>query len=411
MVRRTAAHKICAFFAVCDEADLRAHMMPVYKQLSQEDAQDTIRVACALSLLVLAGVLTPEENREHTMTIFKELAEDRSWQVRLTVVKNIDQLCVAVGPELTASHVIGPFVQMLRDPLQEVRKEAVRAIQNCIEGKQPFSAERLQTHFLPLFPGLADDAAQSVRAALAEIIGPVARTVGRDVTHRVLLSIIRDLMKDEFHDVRLNVVSHSGLVCEVLGADALVQSLLPTIQNLTMDNHWRIRQSVVEQMPKIARLFGAKLFELKLEALFLSGLRDSVHSVRKASIAQLKEIAEAFDSQWVVDHLLPELVDQYSQSAGYANRVTTLQLLPQVAGVLAPDQVEMFVVPLLVRATKDSVPNVRFCACRNLMWVMERGILGAHCITDLVKPTLQELKDDVDTDVQFDSRRALTFCP
>eukprot|EP00812_Abedinium_dasypus_P013293 NODE_67_length_2278_cov_728.590643.p1 GENE.NODE_67_length_2278_cov_728.590643~~NODE_67_length_2278_cov_728.590643.p1 ORF type:complete len:592 (-),score=175.36 NODE_67_length_2278_cov_728.590643:369-2144(-) len=410
MVRRAAAHKTCDVFAVCDKADLLTHMMPVYKQLSQEDAQDTIRVACALSVLVLAGMLNTEENRQHAMPIFKELAEDRSWQVRLTVVRNIHQLCEAVGPELTASHIIGPFVQMLRDSVQEVRKEAVRVIENCLQGKQPLSSEQLQTHFLPLFTTLGIDAAQSVRAAVAQIIGPVAHTVGRDVTQRVLLPIISDLMKDEFHDVRLNVVSHSGLICEVLGPDTLVHSLLPAIQSLTMDNHWRIRQSVVEQMPRLARLFGAELFGSKLEPHFLSGLRDSVHSVRQASIAQLKEIAEAFGRQWVVDHLLPKLVDQYSQSAGYANRVTTLQLLPQVSGVMAPNQVELFVVPLLVRATKDTVPNVRFCACRNLMWIMEHGPPGAHCVADLVKPTLQELLHDADSDVQFYAKRALTCC-
>eukprot|EP00811_Abedinium_folium_P032592 NODE_5624_length_1750_cov_11.629698.p1 GENE.NODE_5624_length_1750_cov_11.629698~~NODE_5624_length_1750_cov_11.629698.p1 ORF type:complete len:478 (-),score=121.99 NODE_5624_length_1750_cov_11.629698:317-1552(-) len=411
MVRRAAAHKIGDFFAVCDKTDLRLHMIPVYKQLSQEDAQDTIRIACAISLLVLAGVLNAEENREHTIPIFKGLVEDRSCQVRLTVVRNIHQFCIAVGPELMASHVIGPFVQMLQDPMLEVRKEAVRVIEYCLQGKQALSSEQLQTHFLPLFPALVIDAAPAVRAALGQIIGPVASTVGRDITQRMLLSIIDNLMQDECHDVRLNVVSHVGLVCGILGPETLVHSLLHTIQSRTMDNHWRIRQSVVEQMPKLARLFGHELFRSKLEALFLSGLRDSVHSVRQSSITQLKEIAEAFGSQWAVDHLLPQLVEQYSQSAGYANRVTTLQLLLQVSGVMGQDQVELSVVPWLVGATKDSVPNVRFCACRMLMLVLERNILGTHCITDLVKPTLQELRDDADTDVQFYARRALALCP
>lgn len=44
-----------------------------------------------------------------------------------------------------------------------------------------------------------------------------------------------------------------------------------------------------------------------------------------------EEIAETFGSKWTVEHLLPKLVEQYSQSASYANRVTTLRVLPQAA--------------------------------------------------------------------------------
>merc|ERR1712007_199671 len=105
--------------------------------------------------------------------------------------------------------------------------------------------------------------------------------------------------------------SHAGLICEVLSVDGLVHSLLHSM----------------------------------LEALFLSSLRDSVHSVRQAAIVHLKEIAETFGAQWTVEHLLPKIVEQYSQSAGYANRVTTLHVLPKVSGVMTSDQIVQFIVP------------------------------------------------------------------
>merc|ERR1712032_88155 len=114
-------------------------------------------------------------------------------------------------------------------------------------------------------------------------------------------------------------------------------------------------------MGKLARLFGTEMFQSKLEALCLSSLHDSVHSVREAAIKHLKEISNIFGAQWTVDHLLPKVVEQYSQNSGYANRVTTLHALQQVSGVMSSDQVAQCVVPLLTKAMKDSVPNVRFC--------------------------------------------------
>jgi serine/threonine-protein phosphatase 2A regulatory subunit A len=297
---------------------------------------------------------------------------------------------------------------LMKDHEQEVRKEAVRIIEPCLLPAQPLlTTDQLQQFILPQFQSLGLDSAQPVRAALAQVLGPVAKALGRDVTQRQLLPLISDLMKDEFHDVRLNIVSHAGLLCEVLGVDGLVHSLLHTIQSLIMDNHWRIRQSVVEQVPKLAKLFAVDMFQSKLEALFLSSLRDSVHSVRQAAITNLKEIAETFGEQWSVDHLMPKIMEQYSQSAGYANRVTTLQVLPQVSGVMKPDQVGKLIVPLLQKATKDSVPNVRFCACRIIMSTLEQY----PEVSKDIKQTLMELKDDSDSDVQYYSQRALLLCP
>merc|ERR1719357_1466915 len=121
---------------------------------------------------------------------------------------------------------------------------------------------------LPHFSSIGTDTAQPVRAALAQIMGPVAKYLEKDGTLRWLLNTITELMKDEFHDVRLNVVSHVGLICEVLSSDGIVHSMLSLIQNLIVDNHWRIRQSVVEQVPKLGKLFGVELYQEKLESLF-----------------------------------------------------------------------------------------------------------------------------------------------
>lgn len=346
----------------------------------------------------------------YTLSVIKDACEDRSWRVRLTVAKNFDQLCAAFGPEIMERELLPAFIQLMKDNEQEVRKEAVRIIEPCLHLATPLTAEQLQNFILPQFQPLGLDTAQPVRAALAQVLGPVAKVLGRDITQRQLLSLISDLMKDEFHDVRLNMVSHAGLICEVLSVDGLVHSLLHTIQNLIMDNNWRIRQSVVEQVPKLARLFGVEMFQSKLEQLFLPSLRDSVHSVREAAIRHLKEIADTFGSQWTVEHLLPRLVDQYSQSTGYANRVTTLHVLPQVSGVMTADQIVQFLVPLMVKATKDSVPNVRFCACKTIIWMMENHNLGATSIQTSIKPTLMELEHDSDIDVQYYAQRAIALC-
>jgi len=407
MVRRAAAHRMHDLMSVCEKQVILSDMISIYKQLSQEDTQDTIRVSCVHATLVIAQKFSPEENKQHTISVIEEAAEDRSWRVRLTVAKNFDQLISALGPEITTTHLMAPLIQLMKDNEQEVRKEAVRVVEQCLQLPRPLTSEQLQQHVLPQFQALGIDSAQPVRAALAQVLGPVAKALGRDVTQRQLLSLISDLMKDEFHDVRLNIATHAGLLCEVLSVEGTPPSLLNTIQSLMVDNHWRIRQRVVEQVPTLTKLFGVDVFQTKLETLYLSSLRDSVHSVREAAVQYLKGIADTFGSQWTVEHLLPKLVEQYSQSAGYANRVTTLHVLPQVSGVMTPEQIMQFIVPVLIKATKDNVPNVRFCACRNIMWMTEHHNLGTVALNTVIKPALLELEHDSDIDVQYYAQRAL----
>merc|ERR1719217_2014140 len=347
-------------------------MMVCFKQLASEDTQDTIRVACVNTALIIANVLNTEENRQHTIEVIVSACADRSWRVRLTVAKSFDQLCKAFGPELTHAHLWSALLTLMKDHEQEVRKESVRVIEPCL-AQSLLSNEQMQQHIVPYLTTMGIDAAQPVRAALAQVLGPMAKSLGRDVTQRTLLPLISDLMKDEFHDVRLNIVGHAGLFCEVLSVDGLVHSLLHTIQSLIMDNHWRIRQSVVEQVPKLAKLFGAEMFQSKLEALFLSSLRDSVFQVRQMAINELQSISQTFGAAWTVDHLLPKIIEQYSSSSGYANRVTTIHVLKSISGVMNSDQIVTHIIPTLGKATKDTVPNVRFTACQAIEWFLEKG--------------------------------------
>merc|ERR1712083_6912 len=133
-------------------------------------------------------------------------------------------------------------------------------------------------------------------------------------------------------------------------------------------------------------------------------------SVREAAVQYLKGIADTFGSQWTVEHLLPKLVEQYSQSAGYANRVTTIHVIPQVAGVMSTEQVTQHIVPLLLKAVKDTVPNVKFCACQTIGWMVSNNKIAQGSVNSSIKPALAELEHDSDIDVQYFAQRALAAC-
>lgn len=410
MVRRAAAHRMHDLVSVCDKEDILGSLIGLYKQHSREDTQDTIRVSSVHTTLVISKMLSEDENKQHTISVVKDAAEDRSWRVRLTAAKNFDGLCAGFGPQIVSTHLLPLLVQLMKDSEQQVRTEAVQVVEPCLGLPHALTADQLQQHVLPQLLSMGSDPALPVRAALAQVLGPLAKVLGREGTERQLLGLVSELTGDEFYDVRIGVVSSVGLLCDILGDGAPARSLLSTVQGLILDDRWRIRQKVVEQVPKLARLFGVSVFESALEAMYLSGLHDPVHAVREVASQNLKEITSTFGSRWAVEHLLPKLVEQYSQGAGYVNRVTSLHALQQLSGVMSPEQVMQFVIPVLVKATKDGVPNVRICACLNIMWLVENCDLGSAAISTVIKPTLVELEHDSDIDVQYYSQRAIAAC-
>jgi len=402
MVRRAAALKLKDFCSVIDKANIIPEIIPVYKQLAQDDTQDVIRVACVHTSLVLIEHHfrdSPEDNKTHTLLVITNSSEDRSWRVRLTIAQNFDKISTFMGAEMTSAFLINPFVALMKDSEQEVRSATVQVVSKLAKA-QCFTQEQFQNYIVPQFQSLALDPSQLVRSSLAGVIAVVATTLGRDLTQRLLLNSISDLMKDEFHEVRLHIVSDAAEICSVLGLEVLAHSLLNTIQSLVMDNQWRIRKSVLEQVPDFARQFGPEMFHSKLETMFLNSLSDSVHAVRNASIGNMAIICKHFGAEWTVSHLLPKITDQYSNSAGFSTRLTILHSLAQLAGTLSTEQVQSLLLPMIIKGMGDNVPNVRYCAAKLIPSILKQANLSASYINSSIKPTVEGLVTDSDPDVQ-----------
>jgi serine/threonine-protein phosphatase 2A regulatory subunit A len=263
MVRRAAAAHLKDFVAVIEKQGLLQDMIPIYKALSQEETQDTIRISCLQTALVIAKAppdvgLGPDDLKTHIVGVVVHAVDDRSWRVRLTLAKNFDALCKAFGTEITAHFFIDPLVQLLKDQEVEVRTQALKIIDPCLE---ILTLDQLQNFIVPELNRFLTDQAHQVRAAVAALMGPLAKTLGRDQTLKLLLPLAMDLMKDEFHEVRLNMVGNTATVCEVMGLNDQTQSFVNSIQDLIMDNQWRVRSAVIQQVPRLAVLFGHQMFQ------------------------------------------------------------------------------------------------------------------------------------------------------
>jgi serine/threonine-protein phosphatase 2A regulatory subunit A len=409
MVKRYAAAHFEHFFPVLSKDHIftpvpgaEQSLMQMYISLATDSTQDSIRRSGIDGAVALTGVLSVEEQKQHVLGLLQSAAEDKSWRVRLKIAQRFPLLCKKMNPEQSGHFILTSFGNLLRDSEEEVRIVAANSIS---EGVPSLSSDQLQS-IVPQLQGLAMDSSAHVRSALGKALGPLAQKLGRDITQKVLLPLVLDLFKDEYHEARLAVVQQAGLVCEVLGMDAIAtvnSSMINALQVLIMDNQWRIRLAVVEQIGILAKQFGVEVFQSKFETVFLSSIDDSVFYVRMRAVEVLRKVAKIFGSTWTVEHLLPKILEHYNADTGFVMRVTVIRTMHKLADVLSPEQIMEHLFPVLIRGANDAVPSVRCQALETInMWMTDPNSgLTPEMLARNLRSDVQRLQNDTDSDVQI----------
>ena len=137
------------------------------------------------------------------------------------------------------------------------------------------------------------------------------------------------------------------------------------------------------------------MFISKLEDIFFLFLNDSVSSVREAGIACLGDICSIMTNDWVQGILMAKLREIYTRQIGYVFRRSAILALIHLPAM--NDQAYQ----LLTNATKDVVPNMRFCACKAY------ASLAAKYDMSSVRGSIEALLQDTDNEVRYYAQQAL----
>lgn len=356
---------------------------------------------------------------EPIVRMMRGFAEDKSWRVRYMVADQLPELCDALGPAATRSDLLPAYVCVLKDSEAEVRTAAAFKVTEIIkrivglpaQGGLDSGMDYVVSEILPIVERLVTDSAQHVRSALASNIMGLAPVLGQDMTLKHLVDVVLALLKDDCPEVRLSVIARLDKVSFVMSIDKLSEELLPAIVELAEDKNWRVRLAIIERIALLARQLGKQFFEDngKLGELCISWLGDSVFSIREAAITNLKKLTEVFGVDWAKRHIVPQVLNMYDKSSNYLLRMTALHAIGVLSQVVAVETVEDMFLPIVTeRASRDPVPNVRFCSAKTLNLVIPYVRHDAR--ESKIKPCLLSLTDanEKDMDVNYFAQQALT---
>lgn len=356
---------------------------------------------------------------DRIVEMVRGFAADKSWRVRYVVADQLSSLCEALGPEAMRSDLLPAFVKVLKDSEPEVRTAAANkvtaVVQKMVElppptGGESTGLELAVREILPIVEEMVSDASQHVRSALASNIMGLAPELGTDVTVNNLVDVVLALLKDEYPEVRLNVISRLDKVSFIMSIEKLSSELLPAIVDLAEDKNWRVRLAIIQHIPLLARQLGRTFFEEngKLGDLCMSWLGDCVYSIREAAIGNLKALTEVFGLEWAKNHIVPQVLGMYDTSTNYLLRMTSLHAIGVLSEVVGTETVEELFLPIVTeRASRDPVPNVRFCSAKTLNLVIP--YVRQDVRESKIRPCLLSLVDatEKDKDVNYFAQQAL----
>ena len=197
-------------------------------------------------------------------------------------------------------------------------------------------------------------------------------TVGRQVCANQILPLITELLKDDNHEVRLSTTQNMISLAKVMGEQEFMSANMKTVcSQLTKDQQWRVRMAVFEFLGDFTLSFeGPQAFEnfkTLIEPIFMAYMTNSAASVRMMGVQKSKELVRAsfMPHDWVADDFVTKCTDSYNvDQQGYNYRMCAIESLAAIMGVLSKEEVTSKIVPTLVKALNDRIPNVQFCACR-----------------------------------------------
>jgi len=124
-------------------------------------------------------------------------------------------------------------------------------------------------------------------------------------------------------------------------------------------------------------------------------------------IRKIRELAELFKGEWVVNELMPKVNEIYNlEKQGYLYRMCCIYSMSAVSSQLSKDQISQHVTPILVKACKDNIPNVKFCVAKAIKELHSADKFDGNSVNQL-KELLKTMTSDSDRDVAYFATVAL----
>jgi serine/threonine-protein phosphatase 2A regulatory subunit A len=320
--------------------------------------------------------------------------EVKNWRIRFVMVRQLTNILGSLDPKSRKS-VTALFSKCLNDAEQEVSVLAVETLKAAL----PFiDLDDLVEKILPELTKMTTSESPEVKMALAGTIPSLAPALVKvpDAFAQVK-SIITALSKDPSPDIKARLMVNIEPYLKTVNAQTTNLAFIGIVYELMADKNWKVRVQGLKALEVLAIKFPEDFGQDdKVLKTFNDKLTDRISSVRRHSILCLKGIGVAQGSAWIEKNFLP-IIHAYIDHQTYLFRFNFLFGIAEVFKTLSPT-VQTKEADLVVKMTRDAVPNIRFQA---LLVLLQFGqLLDDKNMEERVRKTADAMVSDADGEVR-----------
>jgi len=282
------------------------------------------------------------------------------------------------------------------------------------------------------FPELANhvlDEGTVLRNELAGTLMEMAEPLGAQSTYNLFFEhqfklegdeasmplLERLLQPSQNTNLRLVVMTKLLGLLHVMGKteSETTSPLLDMIGGLLQDTNWRVRWAAMLLLPRFAKELGTEAFEKRFVPHFKLLSKDNCALVRTDWVTVTRDIAMELgkacngdDKAFLKRTIIPQLLENFTEK-DYQTRSVLVNFASNLGDLLIGTGELEKLVPKIVQAAEDKVPNLRLQAAKSMASLISGKWIDPSLIVGSLTPALQKMANEQDLDVKAEASLGL----
>lgn len=340
--------------------------------------------------------------RVHSKTYFQNsifplvlgCLEIKNWRIRYVLVRQLTTILSSLEPR-NRKQVVAYFTKCLNDPELEVSILALQTIKSALSLLELEDiVEKLLPELAKLTTAENPDVKIAVAGSLPSLASPLVRV---PEAFNQVKALVASMSKDTNPEVRAKLVLNIEPFLRAIANQATNLSFLNIVFELLADKNWKNRVSGLKALELLVIKFPEDFSQDdKVLKTFNDKLTDRIANVRRTAMMCLKGIAFAQGVTWTERNLIP-IIHAYVENPNYLYRFNFLFGVGEIFQLLPP-QSQVREAELIIKLTKDAVPNIRFESLLVLLKFSQ--ILEDKAMEDRTRRAADVLLSDSDGEVR-----------
>lgn len=333
-------------------------------------------------------------------------AEDPSWQIRLELVKNLEEIVKNFsywGRQPHVSPIILAWIlSFLSDPNSSVRESAQKHL-GCY--LMHLNCTGFENKILKALFELTSDNIEKIRENSIFTCLDCFEIIDFDKVQ--LIELINRLKDDESNVVVANICQSLGRITQILGVQYrhVVEEYADQWYE---DARWRVRHGIISNMHVIAKELGSDVFDGSIfKQIFIKSFYDAAFTIRQTTCKQLKFICDIFGVHYIEKELLPTVLRCFDNKRNYLHRIVALDAAIELKDVFDQERFRTVFMPILINGLRDKIVNVRITACTAVCQLTMQLLNGNSLALTELRTNLELLLEDEDCDVLHFCKKAI----